>query len=165
MVRERHTARAGADTSTWCSSMTGRSLSTSGQYEGAGTSPSKSIGGCQGGSEREVVCNRRGDPAYRAQLRAWTNRPRWSGDGVPVDTAVANAPRRVDVRDFTLDGTSGMAAGDGGDRGAVYAILHGPDDTPAGWLRGGQALSAVHHRPRRGVITSVRPFCSPLRRW
>src|SRR5690606_27694921 len=31
----------------------------------------------------------------------------------------------------------------GGDRGASYALLFGPQDTPAAWLRCGEALSAA----------------------
>ncbi len=85
----------------------------------------------------------RAEPAYRAELAAWTNRPPGSGDGVPPATAVRRAPRRVPIRDFAGAGEPGLTPGPGDDRGAVYAVLHGPDDTPAAWLRAGEALSAV----------------------
>ncbi|TNH31133.1 nitroreductase [Micromonospora orduensis] len=83
------------------------------------------------------------DPAYRAELIRWTNRPACSGDGVPASTAVRQAPRRVPVRDYALGAEPGLEVGDGNDRGATYAILFGADDEPAAWLRAGEALSAL----------------------
>ncbi|HEX2355861.1 MAG TPA: nitroreductase [Micromonosporaceae bacterium] len=83
------------------------------------------------------------DVGYRAELTRWVNRPPWSGDGVPRETAVRPGPRRVPVRDFTLDPGGGMPIGPGTDRGAAYAVLFGRDDEPAAWLRAGEALSAV----------------------
>jgi hypothetical protein len=84
------------------------------------------------------------DPEYRVELIRWTNRPQWSGDGVPAGTAVtAAAPRPVPVRELSLGPERGMAAGPGTDRGACYAILFGDGDEPADWLRAGEALSAV----------------------
>ncbi|HEY3007485.1 MAG TPA: nitroreductase [Micromonosporaceae bacterium] len=89
-------------------------------------------------AERELA-----DPAYRSELIRWTNRPVRSGDGVPVATAVRAAPRRVPAREFALGVAPAMDAGSGTDRGAVFAILFGDSDEPIGWLRGGEALSAV----------------------
>jgi nitroreductase len=84
------------------------------------------------------------DPAYRSQLIHWTSRPARHGDGVPLATAVRPAPRRVPVREFSIDPrAAGLDPGAGHDRGAVYAILFGDDDHPADWLRAGEALSAV----------------------
>ncbi|MGW0434492.1 Acg family FMN-binding oxidoreductase [Micromonospora sp. NPDC003197] len=83
------------------------------------------------------------DPAYRAELIRWTNRPPWSGDGVPASTAVRQEPRRVPVRDYALDGRAGLEVGEGTDRGATYAVLYGPTDEPGSWLRAGEALSAL----------------------
>lgn len=83
------------------------------------------------------------DPAYRKELHRWTHRPPWTGDGVPPATTVRPAPRRVPVRDYVPDGDTGLAPGTGDDRGAVYTVLFGPDDTPASWLRAGEALSAL----------------------
>ncbi|MFR9779697.1 Acg family FMN-binding oxidoreductase [Micromonospora sp. MS34] len=83
------------------------------------------------------------DPAYRDELRQWTNRPPGSGDGVPVATAVRPAPRRVPLRDYAPGGAAGLSAGADFDRGAVYVILFGDRDDPAAWLRGGEALSAL----------------------
>ncbi|MET7836868.1 nitroreductase family protein [Micromonospora sediminicola] len=83
------------------------------------------------------------DPAYREELRRWTNRPADSGDGVPAATAVRPAPRRVPVRDYAPGGAAGLSAGADFDRGAAYLILFGERDEPAAWLRGGEALSAL----------------------
>jgi nitroreductase len=84
------------------------------------------------------------DPAYRAELDQWTNRPQWRGDGVPPTTAVEPALRRVAVRDFTPEGaTAGLSAGDGVDKGAAYVIVFGTGDQPADLLRGGEAVSAL----------------------
>ncbi|WP_406044177.1 nitroreductase [Micromonospora sp. NBC_00898] len=83
------------------------------------------------------------DPAYREELCRWTNRPAGSGDGVPAATAVRPAPRRVPVRDHAPGGAAGLSAGADFDRGAAYVLLFGERDDPAGWLRGGEALSAL----------------------
>ncbi|WP_405093868.1 nitroreductase [Micromonospora sp. NBC_01392] len=83
------------------------------------------------------------DPAYREELRRWTNRPAGSGDGVPTATAVRPAPRRVPLRDHAPGGAAGLTAGADFDRGAAYLILFGERDDPAAWLRGGEALSAL----------------------
>jgi nitroreductase len=83
------------------------------------------------------------DPAYRAELDAWTHRPENSRDGVPAATAVQPAPRRVPVRNYTPDATAGLRPGEGFDLGAAFVVLYGTADDPAGWLRGGEALSAL----------------------
>jgi nitroreductase len=84
------------------------------------------------------------DPAYRAELERWTNRPQWRGDGVPPTTAVQPALRRVAVRDFTPEGaTAGLNAGSGVDKGAAYVIVFGLSDQPVDLLRGGEAVSAL----------------------
>ena len=85
----------------------------------------------------------RDDPAYRAELDRWTNRPQWRGDGVTSESAVEPALRRVAVRDFAPDGHAGLAAGPGVDRGAAYVIVFGLSDQRADLLRGGEALSAL----------------------
>ncbi|MFI9638992.1 Acg family FMN-binding oxidoreductase [Micromonospora sp. NPDC051925] len=83
------------------------------------------------------------DPAYRAELHHWTHRPAGSGDGVPPTTAVRPAPRRVPLRDYAPGDAAGLAAGTDFDRGAAYVLLFGDRDDPTGWLRGGEALSAL----------------------
>jgi hypothetical protein len=83
------------------------------------------------------------DQAYRDEVNHWTHRPALAGDGVPSSTAVRQVPRRVPLRDHALGGGAGLDPGPGNDRGATYAILFGPDDTPLSWLRAGEALSVL----------------------
>jgi nitroreductase len=83
------------------------------------------------------------DPAYRSELTRWTNRPAWTGDGVPPATAVEPALRRVPVRDFAPQGAEVLQMGADHDAGAEYAILFGMGDRRADLLRGGEALSAL----------------------
>jgi len=84
------------------------------------------------------------DPAIRAELNRWTNRPQWRGDGVPPVTAVQPTLRRVGVRDFVPEGaTAGLTAGEGVDKGAAYVVVFGLGDQPADLLRGGEAVSAL----------------------
>jgi hypothetical protein len=98
----------------------------------------------------------RADPAYRVELMRWANRPEWSGDGVPPETAVARVPRRVPVREFTQPPSDGMSIEPGGDRGAAYLVLYGPADGPGDWLRAGEALSALLLTATvRGLSTAV----------
>jgi nitroreductase len=83
------------------------------------------------------------DRAYRDELAHWTSRPEGSGDGVPPETAVQPAPRRVPVRDHVPGGTAGLTPGEDFDRGAVFVVLFGDEDEPGWWLRAGEALSAL----------------------
>jgi hypothetical protein len=81
------------------------------------------------------------DPDWRAELEYWTGRAHPAGTGVPEATIPADMPQTtVPGRDFGHPGT--LPIGAGHDRAAVYAILYGDEDDPAGWLRGGEALSA-----------------------
>jgi nitroreductase len=82
------------------------------------------------------------DPAYRHTLAEWTARPAGAGDGVPADTAAEVLPRPVPVRDFT-PGAPVPAVDRVADRHARYAVLFTDGDSPADWLTGGEALSAV----------------------
>jgi nitroreductase len=83
------------------------------------------------------------DPDYRAELADWTQRPPWSGDGVPATTAVPAAPRRVPVRDFAPFGGAGLPPGLDNDLGAIYAVVYTRDDDVKAWLTAGMSLSAV----------------------
>jgi len=83
------------------------------------------------------------DPEYRNELIRWTNRPDWSGDGLPADTTVRRVPRRVPVRDLAVEPREGITIEPGGDRGAVYLVLFGDSEAPPAWMRAGEALSAV----------------------
>jgi hypothetical protein len=83
------------------------------------------------------------DPAYRSELTQWTNRPAWTGDGVPPATAVEPALRRVPVRNFAPQGAEVLPVGEGHDEGAEFLIVYGMGDRPVDLLRGGEALSAL----------------------
>jgi nitroreductase len=84
-----------------------------------------------------------GDGRYRGDLHRWTSRPGFTGDGVPPATGVRSELRRVPVRDFAPGTTEGLPAGTAHDRGAAYAVLFGDDVRPIGFLRAGEALSAL----------------------
>lgn len=102
------------------------------------------------------------DPAYRAELATWINRPAEAGDGVPAATAGSHDKRPVPGRDFTpgapvepvepgapvepAEPGAPVAGGEPAepvDRCARYAILFTDGDTPLSWLRAGEALSAT----------------------
>lgn len=83
------------------------------------------------------------DPAYRVELADWTHRPPWSGDGVPLATAVGAASRRVPVRDFAPFGGDVMSPGPDNDWGATYSVIYTGGDSVADWLAAGMSLSAV----------------------
>jgi nitroreductase len=83
-----------------------------------------------------------GDPAIQDELDRWTAGHRGEGTGIP-DGAIPERPPQTNVpgRAFARSGTLPIR-GDH-DRTAAYAILYGDTDDPAGWLRAGEALSAV----------------------
>jgi hypothetical protein len=49
----------------------------------------------------------------------------------------------VPVREFVVAPHEGLPVEPGGDRGALYLILHGEGNDRRDWLRAGEALSAV----------------------
>jgi nitroreductase len=82
------------------------------------------------------------DPSWREELSYWAGGSRKSGLGVPDDVIPSEPPpTTVPGRDFGHGGLLPVSAGH--DHAAVYAILYGDADTPLGWLRGGEALSAA----------------------
>jgi nitroreductase len=93
------------------------------------------------------------DPAIQAELERWTGGRRGAGVGIPDEAIPARTPQtNVPARTFAHTGalpinppTSPEAPPIGGehDRSAAYALLYGDTDDAAGWLRGGEALSAV----------------------
>lgn len=82
------------------------------------------------------------DPAVRAELGQWTGGVRSDGAGIPETVIPAETPQtNVPGREFAAPGT--LSINHGHDRDAVYALLYGDNDEPAGWLAGGEALSAL----------------------
>ncbi|QSB16888.1 nitroreductase [Natronosporangium hydrolyticum] len=80
-------------------------------------------------------------PELLAELAYWTGGQQPAGTGIP-DRAIPSEPphTHVPVRDFGHPGE--LAPGAGTDRAASYAVLFGAEDTPASWLRAGQAAAA-----------------------
>lgn len=101
------------------------------------------------------------DPAYRAELDTWINRPAEAGDGVPAATADSHDKRPVPARDFTpgapVVGAEPGEPAEPVDRYARYAVLFIEADTPLSWLRAGEALSATLL-----TATMLRLATSPL---
>ena len=100
------------------------------------------------------------DEGLRDEMSAWVGGDRASGTGVP-DAAIPENPPLTTVaeRDFGVAGT--LAAGAGHDTAATYAVLYGPDDAPADWLRAGEALSGLWlTATERGI--NVLPQSSPV---
>ena len=94
------------------------------------------------------------DPDWVEELAYWADgsstpsagspTPSGRGEGLGlVEDVIPSTPPLTTVpgRDFGRGDT--LPVGEGHDKAAVYAILYGDDDTPAFWLRGGEALSAV----------------------
>jgi nitroreductase len=82
------------------------------------------------------------DPAIQAELNRWTGGPRTDGTGIP-DRAIPARPPQTNVPGRAFARTGTLPIGGEHDRAAGYAILYGDTDDPAGWLRGGEGLSAV----------------------
>jgi hypothetical protein len=96
------------------------------------------------------------EAAYREEAATWTRRDPSARDGVPPASAVAQVARTVAVRDFAPAGTPGLAVGPGDDRYTTYLAFSTVHDTPADWLRTGEAVSAVLLTAATlGVATSV----------
>jgi hypothetical protein len=92
--------------------------------------------------------------AARAELDAWTGDGRPAGAGIPDAVIPARPPRTtVPGRDFGHDGS--LPISDRHDRAAEYVILYGLEDGPRGWLRGGEALSAVWLEAVAGGVAVV----------
>ena len=86
------------------------------------------------------------DPAYRAELRAWTTTDAGRTDGVPV-TAVPHvtgqAHDEVPIRDFDTSGMGVLPAETHSSHSQCLLVLGTRGDDPASWLRAGEALQRV----------------------
>jgi nitroreductase len=100
------------------------------------------------------------DERVRAELAYWVGGPHPAGTGLPPESIPTQPPRtRVPERDFGQPGT--LAAPDGGDEAATYAVIFGEVDAPAGWLSAGQALSAAW-LTATGHGVALLPFSAPV---
>ncbi|HZC70344.1 MAG TPA: hypothetical protein VE442_06605 [Jatrophihabitans sp.] len=86
------------------------------------------------------------NPAYRAELRAWTTDDPSRRDGVP-GTAVphtdSGSDDEVPIRDFDTRGTGGLPTATHSSRNQCLVLLGTAGDAPADWLRAGEALERV----------------------
>ena len=82
------------------------------------------------------------DERLQAETATWAGGDRTDGTGIPATNLPEELPlTTVAERDFGTTGT--LTAGAGHDTAATYAVLYGPGDEPADWLRAGEALSVV----------------------
>jgi nitroreductase len=82
------------------------------------------------------------DMSWRQEMRYWAGGGHAPGVGLPDEVIPATQPAvTVADRDFGHGGT--LPVSEEHDRAAAYAILYGDEDAPPGWLRGGEALSAI----------------------
>ena len=85
------------------------------------------------------------DPAYRAELRAWTTDDPSRDDGVPA-AAVPHAGQRDDevpIRDFDTSGHGALPAQTHSSSTQCLLLLGTAADDPASWVRAGEALERV----------------------
>ncbi|GGM68070.1 Acg family FMN-binding oxidoreductase [Dactylosporangium sucinum] len=85
----------------------------------------------------------RSDDRYRADILAWTTRPRQERDGVSARSTVPTGPRTLTPRDLNLAAPATLDPGPGSDLGTVYLVLVVDAEAPAAWLAAGEALSDV----------------------
>ncbi|MEP7020101.1 MAG: hypothetical protein ABI808_05585 [Pseudonocardiales bacterium] len=89
-----------------------------------------------------------GDPAYRAELRAWTSDDPRRLDGVQSSNVAyagvgARSSENVPIRVFDTDGSGWLPEDNGTGADQCLLLLGTMDDSPAGWLAVGEALEHV----------------------
>jgi len=98
------------------------------------------------------------DPAYRAELRAWTTTDPSRGDGVfsmTVPHVDAGANDDLPIRDFDTSGMGWLPVETRSSMDQCLLLLGTLDDEPASWLRAGEALERVWLQlTRRGYVAS-----------
>jgi hypothetical protein len=86
------------------------------------------------------------NPAYRAEIRAWTSDDLQRRDGVPamaVPHVDGSAVDEVPIRDFDSQGLGWLPTGTRSSRNQCLLLLGTPGDNPASWLRAGEALERI----------------------
>jgi hypothetical protein len=86
------------------------------------------------------------NPAYRAELRAWTSDDPKRRDGVPamaVPHVDGDAQDEIPIRDFDTRGMGWLPTGTHSSRNQCLLLLGTPGDNPESWLRAGEALERV----------------------
>jgi nitroreductase len=85
-------------------------------------------------------------PAYRAELRHWTTRSIFDGDGVPpqaVPRVDGSQHDDLPIRDFDTRGTGTLPAETASGTGQTLLLLATAADDPRAWLHCGEALQRV----------------------
>jgi hypothetical protein len=99
------------------------------------------------------------DPAYRAELRAWTGGDHRRADGVParvVPHVDGTSGDEVPIRDFDTTGTGWLPAETKSTTEQCLLILGSAVDEPRDWIRAGEALERVWLEiTRAGFVASV----------
>ncbi|HZY75492.1 MAG TPA: hypothetical protein VFE40_04170 [Jatrophihabitantaceae bacterium] len=86
------------------------------------------------------------DPAYRAELRAWTSADPSRADGVHASTVPhvdAGAEDDLPIRDFDTHGAGALPTRTHSSAAACLLLLGAREDDPESWLRAGEALERV----------------------
>jgi Nitroreductase family len=86
------------------------------------------------------------DPAYRAELRAWTSDDLRREDGVPafaVPHVTGNAEDDLPIRDFDTRGMGWLPSLTRSGPNQCLLLLGTDEDNPMAWLRAGEALERV----------------------
>jgi hypothetical protein len=86
------------------------------------------------------------DPAYREELRHWTNRTPAQGDGVTASSVPRTSGGRTDavpLRDFDTRGTGLLSAQTGSGTDQTLVLIAAAHDDHASWLRSGEALERL----------------------
>jgi nitroreductase len=86
------------------------------------------------------------NPAYRAELRAWTTDDPGRRDGVPglaVPHVDGSAGDEIPIRDFDTRGTGGLPPATRSSKEQCLVLLCTNGDKVADWLRAGEALERV----------------------
>ena len=86
------------------------------------------------------------DPAYRAELRAWTTDDPARLDGVPafaVPHVNGHSGDEIPLRDFDTRGTGRLPADTASTRRQTILVVGTADDDPMSWLRAGEAVQRM----------------------
>ena len=98
------------------------------------------------------------NPAYRAELRAWTSDDPDRRDGVPalaVPYVDGHSQDEIPIRDFDTRGTGGLPTTTHSSRQPCLMLLGTSSDDRTSWLRAGEALERVLLEiTRQGFVAS-----------
>jgi Nitroreductase family len=106
-------------------------------------------------ADAELMCN----PAYRAEIRAWTGDDPRRPDGVQAMSVPRVAGEEADelpIRDFDSRGMGWLPSRTRSTAGQCLFLLGSAEDDPASWLRAGQALERLWlEATRHGYAVSL----------